>query len=336
MPEQAFKNASDLMRDIQDVKISGYKAFNAGILPLKSGGYLFASRYRGESFLDSTYRRHIKKENVKGILLGRLDENFSETNDPKTFFGSGEFIESREVEYLDPRLIFIKNEIFMIYCRQNNQSSRKRSSAILHLAKIQEVKGRFEVISDVPLEFEKPSEIQEFYEKGLVQKGFEKNWMPFSKDGGLFFVYLMDPEHVILKADIETGKCCIESRSKSPFPVLISNARGSTPAVYDDELGEWIAFFHYLMPAKRSFSKKKAHAYFFAGYTFDNAFNMQRKSKGAIIGKGAYDNFRKILFPTSLVRDGGDYLVFFGNDDEKNQVARISRQALIDSMEAHE
>ena len=63
------------------MQIKGYKAFNAGILPLDEG-YLFVSRSRGDSFLDSLWKKYFLKRNIKGLIIGELDKNFKETNAP--------------------------------------------------------------------------------------------------------------------------------------------------------------------------------------------------------------------------------------------------------------
>jgi predicted GH43/DUF377 family glycosyl hydrolase len=329
VPEKPRLNQISIINERLPVKISGHKVFNAGILRLEDG-YLYATRKRANSFLETFWKRYILKENIKGLCIGQLDSNFIQDSSSETTFCAQE----GHIQYIDPRLIRVNNEIYMIYCSQINRSTRAASEAHLQLAKLEKTDDKWQIISDHRIHFDEHSQFEQFYEKGLVQKNFEKNWMPFSDNGSLYFVYLMEPDHVVLKVDVNSGSAVYCSSSPNPFPPMFSDARRSTPAVFDEELGEWITLFHFCIPSKRKITNKKANAYFFAGYTFskDAPFNVLRKSKGPIAGSSLYENYYKIVFPTSLIRDGDDYLVFYGNDDLKNEVARISRKDLIESM----
>ena len=330
IPKTPYAQGVEIIKAIKPVQIRGYKAFNAGILPLDEG-YLFVSRRRGDSFLDSLWKKYFLKKNIKGLIIGELDKNFKETSQEKTEYRSLENQNQGEIQYIDARLVKVKEAIYMIYCRQQNSPDRLNSFASLYLAKLEKIDNLWNVTTDVPIIFE---EGEEFYQKGLVQKGFEKNWMPFVENGELFFVYLMEPEHVILKADPDSGKAVITYRSNNTFFSDLGPSRGSTPPIFDEELGEWITLYHYVYPTNRKLTGKKVDAYFFEGYTFskDPPFQVLRRSTGPIIGQSVYNNFHKIIFPTTLVRDGNDYLVFYGDDDATNKMARISRNDLIESM----
>ena len=144
----------------------------------------------------------------------------------------------------------------------------------------------------------------------------------------------MDPEHIILKADLESGKTSLYSRSKNATDLGFSGMRGSTPAVFDEELGEWITIFHFAVPTVKT-SGRARHAYFAGAYTFsdDRSHKILRKSRGAFYGEELYKSHKKIVFPIALIRDGDSYLVFYGEDDERNKVARVSRKDLMASME---
>ncbi len=331
IPKVPYNQGVEIIKAIKPVHITGYKVFNAGILPLEEG-YLFVSRRRGDSFLDSIWKKYFLQRNIKGLIIGELDKNFKETSQKKTEYRSLENQNQGEVQYIDARLVKVKEDIYMIYCRQKNSPDRINSFASLYLAKLEKINNLWNVTTDVPIFFE---EGEEFYQKGLVQKGFEKNWMPFVKDGELFFVYLMEPEHVILKTDLSSGKATISYRSGNTFLSQLGQSRGSTPPVFDEELGEWITLYHYVYPTNRKITNKKVDAYFFEGYTFskDPPYKVLRKSNGPIIGQSVYNNFHKIIFPTTLVREGDDYLIFYGDDDSTNKMARVPRNDLIASME---
>jgi predicted GH43/DUF377 family glycosyl hydrolase len=330
IPKTPYNQGVNIIKTIEPIQIAGYKVFNAGILPLEKG-YLFVSRRRGDSFLDSLWKKYFLKENIKGLTIGELDKNFKETNQKKTEYRSLENQSGGEVQYIDARLVKVKEDIYMVYCRQKNSPNRLNSFASLYLAKLEKIDNCWSVTRDVPIIFEQG---EEFYQKGLVQKGFEKNWMPFVSNDELFFIYLMEPEHVILKADPISGKAVINYRSNNTCLGSLGASRGSTPPVFDEELNEWITLYHYVYPTNRKITNKKVDAYFFEGYTFskDPPYRVLRKSNGPIIGQSVYNNFHKIIFPTTLLRDGDDYLIFYGDDDVTNKMARISRSDLIKSM----
>lgn len=329
LPEYPMNQGISIIRDPKKVHIHGFKAFNAGVLRIYDG-YVFASRKRADSYFGSLWQRHVLKNNIKGIVIGELDDRYFE-KPGTTYYQYKEQVDGLDVQYIDPRLIRVGKEIYMIYCRQLNRRTRAYSEAHLYLAKLEKEEGRWKVASDRQLIFDGA---EEFYEKGLVQRDFEKNWMPFSENGKLYFIYLMEPEHVILETNLETGEVDICARSKNTFKSELSPPRGSSPAVFDEELGEWITCYHYVCPAKRKITGKGVDAYFFGAYSFSKKapYNILRRTEGPLIGDGLYDNFHKIIFPTALIREGDDYLLFYGDDDLRNGVARISRKELIASL----
>lgn len=334
-PDSILKDSISLFSDLKPVEIKGYRVYNTGALPIDDG-YLYVTRKSGETLLGTVWRRFLCGENVRGLEIGELDSNFQEKNTPKTRYEKQEFLKGFPVQYIDARLLRIGQDIYMVYCKQASILNKKSSSkslyrAGLQLAKLEKLNGKWEVVSDVKISFDGR---EEFYEKNLVKRDFEKNWMPFSENGELYFVYLMDPEHIVLKADLETGEAKIHSRVQNSFAQDPHELRGSTPAVFDKELGEWITLYHFVVPTVKD-TGKEAPAYCVGGYTFskDSPYKIIRKTKCSLIGDEFSNSRRKIVFPISLVRDGNDYLVFYGEDDKRNKVARVSRASLINSME---
>lgn len=329
MPKEILLSSNELIKEIKPVKIRGYKVFNAGVLPIQEG-YLFATRKRGESYCNTLWKKFFLQDNIKGLYIGELDKNFKEKNSTGTLYTSLLKDDGTEEQYIDPRLVKIDEQIFMIYCRQINRKTRAESEASLYLAKLEKLDEKWKIVSDVKLTF---NQANEFYENKLVQRNFEKNWMPFSKDGKLYFVYLMEPEHIILEANIETGDTIICSRTDNPFPQAFNAPRGSTPAIFDEKSGEWITLYHFVYPSERKYTGRKTEAYFFGAYTFSNDnFMVTKRTNGPINGKNLYNNFHKIIFPTALIQEKDDFLIFYGDDDKTNKVARVSREDLMASL----
>jgi predicted GH43/DUF377 family glycosyl hydrolase len=328
LPLLASKSGINILKETRSLTLSGHKVFNASVLPLENG-YLFATRKRGDSLFDYLWKRYFLRKNPKGLVIGELDIDFQEKSQVKTVFSSNSK-GCETVQYLDPRLIQAGEDIYMIYCRQVNRKTRSLSSAQQYLAKLEKKEAGWIIATDVPLTFDAG---EEFYNKKLVQKNFEKNWMPFVEDGDLFFIYLIAPEHIVLKTDVQTGISTIYSRSTNNISCKGSGLRGSTPAVFDKELGEWITIYHFVCPTKKD-TGKKALAYFMGGYTYSKnyPYNILRMTEGPLMGDQIYQNGKKIVFPTSLIRDGDDYLIVYGSNDNANRLTRVSRKDLINSM----
>ena len=186
LPEGIMNEEANLFSDIQQVKIDGYRVYNAGVLPLDDG-YLYVTRKSGTSMLESIWRRFVLKKNVKVLEIGELDHNFSSKKGPKTWYKSHQIRKGHPIQYIDARLLYVGEEIYMVYCRADSFRVGADREACLHLAKLEKVDGKWEIASDKPLAFDGG---EEFYEKGLVQRGFEKNWMAFFQRGRALFCLL--------------------------------------------------------------------------------------------------------------------------------------------------
>jgi predicted GH43/DUF377 family glycosyl hydrolase len=324
MPPLENVKKFSIIKDVKSVNIDGFGLFNSGVIALEDG-YLFVTRRTGKSFWKNLIEK-IVKINKSELLIGELDKNFSSKDITRTVFSP----KDRNWLYMDARLIRVGSDIYMIYCKQYKYG-KKRAEASLYLSKLEKVNQRWQVVTNVKLEY-KDSPL--FYQKGLVTKNFEKNWMPFSLDKKLYFVYLMEPDHLILDADLNSGICTKLASTKNNFLKDVAPLRGSTPAVFDEQLGEFITLYHFVLYSNCGWGfKKKYGVYYIGGYTFSkkSPFLMSSKMDGILTGKGFYKK-KKIIFPMALIRDGQDYLMFYGEDDRVNKVARINREKLIATM----
>lgn len=89
-----------------------------------------------------------------------------------------------------------------------------------------------------------------------------KNWMPLVKDNELYIVISLEPQLLIVKADVLSGKCnWVVGDFRGAIDVTLS--RGGTPLIYCNELKKYIGLGH------RSYSSHH-HMPFF--YTLSNDF----------------------------------------------------------------
>ena len=269
-----------LLRILKQFIIKGYKVFNTGILPIDDG-YLFVSRRSGKNLWEALKNKY-RDEYTKDLYIGELDKKYFLKNTPRAVFKS----KDKDWLFIDARLFRVGNDVYMVYCRQYKHHKIKREAG-LYLSKLEKKEGCWQPVTNIKLKYDF---VAEFYEKNLVTENFEKNWMPFSSKGRLYFVYLIEPEHVILEANIQTGACEVVARTKNNFSKNLFSLRGSTPAVLDKELGEWITLYHYVLPSFRRITGKPRNAYFIGGYTFSEKkpFNILRKSIGPLVGKNFY------------------------------------------------
>jgi predicted GH43/DUF377 family glycosyl hydrolase len=320
LPDSVKEKGISVIDKIEEVKLTGYGMYNPGVLDL-GDSYLLVARQKASSFFNYIGLK-IKGERKNIIVVAELDKNFQEIKKAKqiTFPDSEKFH-----KITDPRLFMHDDQIYMIF---SNHSS---GGSVQTIAKLEKEEGEWKVKEVLPLFF---SGADEFYAKKLVLPNIEKNWMPFSKNGKIHIVYLLEPEKIVLEADLETGNCVIVSRVSDELEDQFSPLRGGTPPIYDPELDEFITLYHVAYPGRASFSTAAKKVYICGAYTFTNAlpYKMTAKSSGPFYQEDLYANKLKIVFPTALVSKGDDYLMFYGEDDLRIKVATIKKENLISTM----
>jgi predicted GH43/DUF377 family glycosyl hydrolase len=319
LPTSVIKQGICVIDKIEEIKLDGYKAFNPGVIDLGER-YLLVARQKAESFLHYIGLK-IKGKRRNVIVCTELDHNFKQLTKSKLLIPS--ILDNQKVT--DPRLFKHNGRVYMTYC------DHSKGGSIQMLAQLEKKKEQWSAPKSIPLSF---ADADQYYDKELVQRGIEKNWMPFSMNGKAYAVYLLEPDKIVLELNLETGICTLASKEVNELMDQFSPLRGGTPAAFDRESNSFISLYHINYPGRASFTNIKKAVYIAGAYSFTNAmpFKILSKSKGPLYQKQLYQNKTKIVFPTALIRKGEHYLMFYGEDDKRIKVAFINRNKLLKTM----
>ena len=182
---------------------------------------------------------------------------------------------------------------------------------------------------DVPSDLTLPADID-------IRRPFrEKNWVPFIYDDSIHFIYSLNPPVVIrvvadqpgadVNADIRTA---FVSGGGDSTTVRWRHGvmRGGTPAIYDADIGGYVAFFHshdrFRVPTQRG--DKDVAFYFMGFYVFAPRppFGIQLISEAPLLGPGFYNDSTheawrlRAVWPAGLMVQPDAFIVSYGKDDE--------------------
>lgn len=309
----------DLIRNIHKVvlpKNLNSFIYNGSIIQYGEG-YLLAYRY-------DIYRTPTKENlqhNVTSpqskhfpyfqqyICLVQLNKNF-QVVDKKPYFCS----ELGNRSY-DPRLVYIADELFLIYtCARSEDIDSLRSSWMCTSKVHSDGKG-FKCDPPLPLQLEPHTQ-------------FEKNWVPFDYNRTLHLGYTINP-HVVLSSSPE-GNCSIIHKTSPSISKDFGIIRGGTPAILVD--GEYLAFFHSVLNG----------VYSMAAYTFEASppFHLTRISPQVITHPDFYSTPKSnpissynVVFPAGIVADGDRIIVSYGENDVAVKVVEFDKKLLIKSLQ---
>jgi predicted GH43/DUF377 family glycosyl hydrolase len=169
------------------------------------------------------------------------------------------------------------------------------------------------------------------YEEKYQTQVWQKNWVPFEKDGALLLSYTLNP-HEVLYANLKTGICypCYETAAELNWN--FGTLRGSTPPLLID--GEYLAFFHsgMITSSPSSWGLDLWH-YFMGAYTFsaEPPFEITKMTPMPIFDESFYtpsDYYKRVIFPGGFVVSGPSIYVAYGKDDCEIWIATLDKDAL--------
>jgi len=230
----------------------------------------------------------------------------------------------------DARLILVKERLYAVY---SDNVDPKITKGGFRVFVVEIAFDENEIILG------KPEKLSDF--EGKNPEIREKNWVPFDSDGVLRLAYSIDP-HLIFTPRLDgSGICDTVANSTTPYQWSFGTLRGGTPAFLMGN--EYLAFFHTSMRVASVHSDGEDRMHYFMGaYTFqkDLPHKLTSISKEPIVGAGFYSGeqfqgyWKKVraVFPGGYVFDDDHVLVAYGKDDADVWVAKLNRQALMNSL----
>jgi hypothetical protein len=169
------------------------------------------------------------------------------------------------------------------------------------------------------------------YEDKYNSQYWQKNWVPFEKDGALLMTYCVSP-HEILYANLTTGLCYPSYETNPPLHWQFGTLRGSTPPLLVD--GEYLAFFHsgIITTSPSSWGIEMWH-YFMGAYTFsaEPPFHITKITPVPIMADEFYtpsDYSKRVVFPGGFVVSESKIYLAYGKDDREIWIATIDLTTL--------
>ena len=298
----------EFIESVFEIKIPGLEgAYNASIVEYDDG-YLMAFRH-------DTYRTPIGyylEDFHQYIGLIKLDENFQITSLYYPCLGNRTY---------DPRLLKIKDTIYLIYACPNSLDPHSVFSSHLELGTIYFSEDGVSVNNCMEL-------------CAPFQRLWEKNWVPFNYKDRLLLAYTINP-HIILKPSLSDGTCGLLCKTDPPICWSYGSIRGSTQASLVD--GDYLGFFHsYLQDPVTGI-----HNYYVGAYTFSNKppFGLLKISPKAFshpdfysAQKNALAFEKNVIFPGGFFVKGNKIYMSFGENDEAIKIMIIDKKKLFESM----
>ncbi len=301
-------DSSTCIRSVQQIEIPGvYQPFNPSIVPY-SDGYLLSFRVRDK-----------ETRAAEQIGLVKLDASFC-PKEPHQILDLP-FPKTGGVTIQDPRLLWVGKELVMVF---NHYKEKK-----MYVAYLEEYQEGFqarsiESIDDFP---------------GKKEGRIEKNWMPFSYNDQLHFIYSMK-RHTIFQYIPGANACRKAASTHSVKKWKWGEYRGSTPCL---PFGEYyLTFFHSSkeLPSQSSNEQPLRH-YFIGAYIFENKkpFRIKGVTTIPITHPSFYSGDLSLpwkplyaVFPCGYVHTNETIHLVYGRQDAEVWIASIDIKKLFESF----
>lgn len=266
----------------------------------------------------------LKTTDQMGLI--QLDQNFNPISKPFVIQFRNHLENERSMAQ-DPRLILVRNDLFMVY--NDSLNSPYKSMRRMLIAKLE---------FDGQNYFVKNPEMITQYDHEIWNR-HEKNWAPFVYHDKLLLTHSLIP-HTIYEPIFGEGRSETIASTETLTDWDYGEPRGGTQAFIISD--QYLSFFHSSkeMKTKQSNGKKITH-YFMGAYTFqkDPPFSITQVSQKPIIGKNFYNGELhntwkplRCVFPCGYIFNEEFIYVTYGRQDHEIWVVKIDREKLLNSL----
>ncbi|MCI5051963.1 MAG: hypothetical protein MRY21_02350 [Simkaniaceae bacterium] len=309
-----YADYEGLILAVKRIKINGAQSpYNSSLLEKRDGsGYYLFFRYDTKSNVKLA-KPHVSYETYIGVA--ELDEHFQHKHH------SFHIIDTGSCHSEDPRGFYHNGELFISY---NDIVQVKTYSRSIRIAALDETTWKTKYITDL----------------NIQQAPIEKNWMPFTCNNTLHFIYNVSPHKIFTVAN--TKKNDVQPAPLPEIPTFLKNEwearwgqiRGGTPAILVD--GEYMAFFH------SWFHHQGKNWYSMGAYTFEKEppFRITGISYKPILFQTIYDSPHihtsnsavKHIYPSGMVIKDNLIHVSCGENDCATKIITFNKEKLMHSL----
>lgn len=256
-----------------------------------------------------------------------LDEHFNPKGKATLLKSS---VEGENTYIQDPRLIVIKDKLYIAYSDLVKQPKAEKPKRLMCLAEISYDGNTFSTVNrDCIYDFE-----------GDINNKFEKNWVPFNYQDILLLAYSIAPHKVFLPL-LGQNRCATIAESTMMNRWEWGILRGGTPALLIDK-NHYLAFFHSSIPIATVQSNSQSMPHYFMGaYLFDShpPFSLRKMSPNPIVTKDFYTGESyptwkplNVVFPCGFIFDTNYIWISYGRQDYEAWIVKLDKSALLKSL----
>ena len=271
-------------------------------------------RFAGKLWLAYRYHRADAQQRC-GTAIVRLDD---ETLQPKGPNYHLRFSDSTgKSHHEDARLFMFRGQPHISYTEMTGYRPGVDYTCVMKYARLAYEKGKWSVA-------------EEFYPQYGLNTGNskEKNWVFFEQDNRLYFVYSIQPQHIVVEVD--GSRIIRDYMTPGPHWTFGEMRGGSSPVLVN---GKWLSIFHSRLTTEEAphFVRYYAGAYEFEAQepfrpvTVTNYPTMSGSEEdGHQVDPRYVEGWKPyVVFPCGVVEDGDKLLCSLGINDWQCAVARV-------------
>ena len=297
-----------------------------------------------------------------------LDESTYAPMSAPTVFNSTE-LRHNLPRWEDPRLFVHRGELYVLLAGLYLRGNKTRQSVAQFIARLERLQPAANTTtgagSAAPAGFQMvylrqllvpenvPSALTLPRDINIQRTHDERNWVPFIYNDTVHFIYSLNPP-VVLRVSSDRSDAEVNADIHTEFVSDGGNAavrwrygvmRGGTPAIYDADVGGYVALFHshdkYRLRTPKGVGKNVT--FYFMGFVVfapQPPFSIQMIGEAPLMGPGFYNESARsayhlrVIWPGGLLISPEEYVVSYGMDDNTMRAVRVDRQKLLQTLQA--